>query len=149
VEWDTEVKDGKYVKKKDANGRNLPEHNWVWSPQGVVNMHFPERWAYLFFSKKDTGVSETVFSIPYSEEQKKHLWHVYYLQKDYYQKNNSYASDLIKLGLNDINFSINGKDNKLWMEATSRQFMVYISSGEDVYSVNDEGLVQLLKQNRK
>jgi hypothetical protein len=149
VEWDTEVKDGKYVKKKDADGKNLPEHNWVWSPQGVVNMHFPERWAYLFFSKKDAAVSETVFSIPYSEEQKKHLWHIYYLQKDYYQKNNSYASDLNKLGLNDLNFSINGKDNKLWMEATSRQFMVYISSGEDVYSVNDEGLVQLLKQNRK
>jgi len=149
VEWDTEVKDGQYVKKKDANGKNLPEHNWVWSPQGVVNMHFPERWAYLFFSKKPFGSSEPAFSIPYSEEQKKHLWHVYYLQKDYYQKNNSYASDLNKLGVNDLNFSVDGKDNKLWMEATSRQFMIYISSGEDVYSVNDEGLVQLLKQNRK
>lgn len=25
------------------------EDNWVWSPQGVVNMHVPERWGYLLF----------------------------------------------------------------------------------------------------
>ena len=149
VEWDTEVKDGKYVKKKDSNGKNLPEHNWVWSPQGVINMHFPERWAYLFFSKKDAGSSKTAFSIPYSEEQKKHLWHAYYLQKDYFQKNSSYASSLSKLGINNLTLLIDGKENKLWMEATSRQFMVYISAGEDVYTLNDEGLVHLLEKNRK
>ena len=149
VEWDTEVKDGKYVKKKDTNGKNLPEHNWVWSPQGVINMHFPERWAYLFFSKKDAGSSKTAFSIPYSEEQKKHLWHAYYLQKDYFQKNNSYASSLSKLGINNFTLLIDGKENKLWMEATSRQFMVYISASEDVYTLNDEGLVHLLEKNRK
>jgi hypothetical protein len=27
------------------------EDNWVWSPQGVVNMHVPERWGYLVFKK--------------------------------------------------------------------------------------------------
>jgi hypothetical protein len=25
------------------------EDNWVWSPQGVVNMHVPEQWGYLRF----------------------------------------------------------------------------------------------------
>jgi len=25
------------------------EDNWVWSPQGVVNMHIPEKWGYLRF----------------------------------------------------------------------------------------------------
>ncbi len=25
------------------------EDNWVWSPQGVVNMHLPEKWGYLRF----------------------------------------------------------------------------------------------------
>ena len=28
---------------------NPVEDNWVWSPQGVVNMHVPERWGYLHF----------------------------------------------------------------------------------------------------
>ena len=27
------------------------EDNWVWSPQGAVNMHIPERWGYLTFRK--------------------------------------------------------------------------------------------------
>jgi hypothetical protein len=25
------------------------EDNWVWSPQGVINMHVPEHWGYLHF----------------------------------------------------------------------------------------------------
>jgi len=25
------------------------EDNWVWSPQGLINMHVPERWGYLRF----------------------------------------------------------------------------------------------------
>lgn len=142
VEWDVEVKDGKYVKLKGANGRSLPEHNWVWSPQGLVNMHYPERWGYLFFSKPESGKDPSDYKIPYSETQKKYLWLVYYLQKEYFQKNRSYAKDLKDLGINESEFKLEGKDNKLWMEATSRQFMVYINGNENMYSVNDEGLVQ-------
>jgi hypothetical protein len=28
---------------------NPKEDNWVWSPQGVVNMHVPDHWGYLHF----------------------------------------------------------------------------------------------------
>lgn len=148
VEWDVEVKDGKYVKLKGANGRNLPEHNWVWSPQGVINMHYPERWGYLFFSKPESGKAPADYSIPYGEKQKKHLWLVYYLQKEYFQKNRVYARELKDLGINETTFKVDTKDNKLWMEATSRQFMVYISANEATYSVNDEGLVQVSTINK-
>ena len=44
VQWDLEVVDGAYQK---IAGR--PEHNWVWSPQGVIDMHQPEQWGYLEF----------------------------------------------------------------------------------------------------
>ena len=27
------------------------EDNWVWSPQGLIDMHVPERWGYLHFAK--------------------------------------------------------------------------------------------------
>ena len=146
VEWDVEIKDGKYVKKKGANGRNLPEHNWVWSPQGLINMHYPERWGYVFFSKPESGKPQDDYKIPYSDVQKKHLWLVYYLQKEYERKHQTYAKDLSELGLTETSFKVEGKDNKLWMEATSRQFMVYISSDGNLHSVNDEGLVQGRKQ---
>ena len=55
VEWDTKAADGKYIKLEDENGKNRPEHNWVWSPQGIVNMHFPERWGYLEFTKSNAS----------------------------------------------------------------------------------------------
>ncbi len=29
---------------------NPKEDNWVWSPQGVINMHVPERWGFLKFA---------------------------------------------------------------------------------------------------
>ncbi len=47
VQWDLEVVDGRYQKVP-----NRPEHNWVWSPQGVIDMHQPERWGYLEFCSK-------------------------------------------------------------------------------------------------
>lgn len=52
VEWHTTIENGKYVKEKDPiSGKTLPEENWVWSPQGVVDMHRPEMWGFIHFSK--------------------------------------------------------------------------------------------------
>jgi hypothetical protein len=141
VEWDTEIKDGKYIKKKDQTGRDLPEHNWVWSPQGLINMHFPERWGYLQFSKKTSGEAPTAFVLPYSEKQKQYLWLVYYKQKDYYQKNGKYAASLADIGIAP-DPGIEGQANKLSMEATTRQFMATIVNGTNAWSINDEGLIQ-------
>jgi hypothetical protein len=47
VEWRHESVDGKY--RKIANTK---EDNWVWSPQGVVDMHRPEMWGIVRFSIK-------------------------------------------------------------------------------------------------
>jgi hypothetical protein len=44
VQWKLEVVDGKY--RKIANTK---EDNWVWSPQGAVNMHIPEKWGRVRF----------------------------------------------------------------------------------------------------
>ncbi len=42
--------DGRSTRKKtDADGRRLPENNWVWSPQMAIDMHRPEHWGYVFF----------------------------------------------------------------------------------------------------
>ena len=44
VEWQHEIKDGKYSKVPKTK-----EDNWVWSPQGAINMHIPEHWARVRF----------------------------------------------------------------------------------------------------
>ena len=40
------------------------EENWVWSPQGEVNMHIPEHWGYLRFHKSPADRSENGTSAP-------------------------------------------------------------------------------------
>lgn len=51
VDWDLFIENGMYVKKKGPNGRNLPENNWVWSPQYQINMHIPEHWGKVIFCR--------------------------------------------------------------------------------------------------
>lgn len=50
VEWQHELVAGQY--RKIANTK---EDNWVWSPQGVVDMHRPEMWGIVRFSKVPVG----------------------------------------------------------------------------------------------
>ena len=49
VELQFDVVDGKY--RKVLKG----DQNWVWSPQGVVDMHRPELWGYVQFSTAKPG----------------------------------------------------------------------------------------------
>ncbi|MEH6407939.1 MAG: carbohydrate-binding family 9-like protein, partial [Leeuwenhoekiella sp.] len=75
--WDFDLKNGDYSRKIDSKtGKFLPEHNWVWSPQEVINMHEPERWGYLFFSTEKPG-KKADFSIPKDEYIKWYLYEIY------------------------------------------------------------------------
>lgn len=76
VNWDFDLTDGRYSRKKDTKGNYLPEYNWVWSPQGVINMHEPEHWGYVFFSSEPVG-SNVEFEIPKDEHIKWHLYSLY------------------------------------------------------------------------
>ena len=60
VQWRHEVVDGRYVRipphgtplaeSLNPEEQEHPEDNWVWSPQGTVNMHLPMRWGDLVFA---------------------------------------------------------------------------------------------------
>lgn len=51
VEWNLVAAAGGYAKRTDpATGKPLAEMNWVWSPQGVIDMHRPERWGVVRFT---------------------------------------------------------------------------------------------------
>jgi len=56
VEWEHDLVDGKYQRKKE-NGKYLSEYNWVWSQQKVINMHEPEKWGVLQFTEKANSKS--------------------------------------------------------------------------------------------
>ncbi|MGB5500250.1 MAG: carbohydrate-binding family 9-like protein [Maribacter sp.] len=73
VNWQYDLVDGRYSRKKDKNANFLPESNWVWSPQMVINMHEPEKWGYVYFSNKEVGAKD-IFDIPKDEHLK---WYMY------------------------------------------------------------------------
>ena len=59
VQWEHEVVDRKYVRipphgtplaeSLNPEEQEHPENNWVWSPQGAVNMHLPLKWGVVEF----------------------------------------------------------------------------------------------------
>jgi hypothetical protein len=95
VEWEHEIADGKYRKVKGK-----PEDNWVWSPQGVVDMHRPERWGYLQFSTAEPG--KAMFHPDPAGPAREVLHRVYYAQRAYQAKHGKWAGSLEELGLKDL-----------------------------------------------
>jgi hypothetical protein len=93
VQWDHEISDGQYRK---VAGR--PEHNWVWSPQGVIDMHRPEQWGYLQFSSITAGSGPANFIPDPSESARDALHRVYYAQLEFRHRNGRWASALEELG---------------------------------------------------
>lgn len=96
VNWDFDLKNGTYSRKKDSTDNFLPEYNWVWSPQGVINMHEPEHWGYVYFSSHETG-NEEEFHIPRDEKIKWFLYKLYRKQKAFYQMNEKWATEIDEL----------------------------------------------------
>lgn len=115
VEWDVDVTGGKIVK---VPGR--AEHNWVWSPQGVVDMHRPERWGEVQFSTKAAG--PVTFRPDPARAVKDRLHDAYYAQQSYRGLTGGYTADaaLLKLRPNSL-----GSPH---LEATRRTFTASLKS---------------------
>lgn len=96
VNWDHQITDGKYERKKDADDNYLPEYNWVWSPQGVINMHEPEKWGYVYFSSKEVGEKDS-FEIPNDEKIKWELFTLYRAQKKHLETHNKWVTAIENL----------------------------------------------------
>ena len=97
VQWDYQIINGIYIRKRDKNGHLLPEHNWVWSPQDMIAMHRPETWGFVQFSDKPAGSESVEFIYKKADYIKWILRQVYYLQKSYYLKHHLFADNLSTL----------------------------------------------------
>ena len=94
VQWDTKIIDNDYSKLRK------PEHNWVWSPQGIIAMHYPEMWGFVQFSE---NVDDT-FIYNVDEDIKFALRKIYYKERSYFMKNGVYATDLNKLEIENFSW---------------------------------------------
>jgi hypothetical protein len=87
VEWQHEVRGNDYYKVPDA-----PEANWVWSPQGIIDMHRPERWGYVQFSTAPPGTD--TFRPDPTLPARDLLMAVYHAQKAFYATHGHWAATL-------------------------------------------------------
>ncbi|MGC3960110.1 MAG: transglutaminase domain-containing protein [Verrucomicrobiota bacterium] len=89
VEWQIGITNGQYSKIPGQ-----PENNWVWSPQGVVDMHRPEMWGRLVFTR--TNQTQGLPEWP-GREARKSVLAIYYAQRDFWAAHQRYATNLQEL----------------------------------------------------
>ena len=87
VEWQVDIVDGQYRK---VPGKK--EDNWVWSPQGIIDMHRPEKWGYVQFTRQKPGKAK--FAPDPSAPARAALQEIYYMQKDFHKANKRWAGSL-------------------------------------------------------
>jgi len=92
VEWAVEPAQTGY-RKVDG----LKENNWVWSPQGAVDMHQPEMWGYVQFSTSSSR--DVPFVADPSWPARAWLHDGYYAQRAFREHHGRYARTLAELGL--------------------------------------------------
>lgn len=98
VEWQVEAaEDGQGYSKLEGTS----EDNWVWSPQGLVNMHFPEQWGYVRFSAEPVSATSGAgpFDLPPEAEAYRLLREIYWRQLVYQQTHQRYTGSLDTLGV--------------------------------------------------
>ncbi len=94
VQWKVDVADGAFRKRLQPDtGKPLPEDNWVWAPTGVINIHYPELWAFVFFTE-ESGAAKDPFAIPEDEYRKWELRKLYYAQQAYLDEKSVYTDSL-------------------------------------------------------
>lgn len=144
VNWDHDIQEGKYSRKKDGNGNFLSEYNWVWSPQGVINMHEPEHWGYVYFSEKAVGENEN-FQIPKDEFIRWKMYEIYRKQKAFKSKEGSFARNLQEIDSDE--FEIKGETIKPSIEFYTTGWNVIVESpfSGKTLIINQAGKFSILK----
>jgi len=135
VEWKTETKNGKYQKQiNPATNKFYPENNWVWSPQEVVNMHYPEMWGYLQFAEAKVGKKKIPFIEKNDEAAKWFLRQIYYHEKLFFKNHKMFSSDFAKLGIGEQ--PIPGYSSTIDLQSTTNMFEASLLSEDGKFKMN-------------
>jgi hypothetical protein len=92
VEWLTRAADGKIEKLPGTK-----EDNWVWSPQGKINMHLPEYWGYVQFEDS----ARIPFRVDPLWDARMEVQQFYEAQVGFKKQHDRWASTKSELGLEE------------------------------------------------
>ena len=124
VEWDVTTSGMKTTK---VPGK--PEHNWIWSPQGVIDMHRPERWGDVLFLP--AGATAADATPDPAQAGRAALAGVYYAQRAYFEAHNKYARSAVELGHHP-------KFGPLSVTPTAAGYEATIAQGGRLWGVTDD-----------
>ncbi len=146
VQWQTETINGIYSKViNPETKKHYPEDNWVWSPQGFVDMHRPETWAFMQFSDNVVGQGQDAFVFNEDELVKWELYTIYHAQVAYRNATGHFAKNLSQL--NKVGLPALKYNSKL--ETTSSLYEASANRKESFYHwhINNEGRTWKTKKN--
>ncbi|MCP4550143.1 MAG: carbohydrate-binding family 9-like protein [bacterium] len=133
VEWRLASVEGQYIKQTDpATGKLLPEANWVWSPQGLINMHYPERWGFVQFSDLPAGTGRDVFELDPDGFPLQVLRELYYKQRGFHSIHGRYATNLSDL--DDLPPTMTG-----WDTVKREHFLIGTTRGYEIFRRRGDG----------
>jgi hypothetical protein len=150
VQWHADIINGKYIKQKDPEtGEQLPEENWSWSPQGLINMHYPEMWGIIQFSDEQPGTTVAFEEDPVDD----YRWLMrvlYYRQIEYRNKTGHYAVNPDQLQfrelfrnlfddgtpLPDLMISAMDRHYTMKLDSSESDQIIYIQSDSRVWTEN-------------
>jgi len=123
---------------------NTPEDNWVWSPQGVVDMHRPEMWGVVQFTKAPAQEKVSVAKIPGRPARDRAL-EIYYAQRDFWAAHQRWATNLVELNLAAENLPADAESPALEMTADGYVCSVAFKDGERqcVWRIRQDRLLKL------
>jgi len=90
VQWPVEIADGRY---SGIKGHKIgSENNWVWSPQGKIAMHLPEKWGIVVFTD-EAKLNWLPDTILHREQLRLDIMSIYDLVEQYRKDRNRYPYD--------------------------------------------------------
>jgi len=142
VEWRIKVENGIYKKELNpATGKPYPEFNWVWSPQGKIDMHMPEMWGFVQFSSITAGQGTEAFGPDPDFNLKWALRLIYYAEGKFYLEKNAYSADPAELGLKQSDFPAGFKAPVIQITRSSFEAFFPLEPGKPVWSIFQDGRI--------
>lgn len=103
VQWRHSIENGKYQRaRNEETGKLFSEDNWVWSPQGVVNMHYPEMWGFVQFAAPKKQNKSTNFEWRNERWIKWYLRQLYYRQHQWKEQEGAFTSQPAKIHVEEL-----------------------------------------------
>ncbi len=139
VNWKTRIENGTYVKETGPEpGSILPEYNWLWTPQGLINIHYPEMWGFVQFSAGDGAGVPVEFVMDPDEGIKWELRQLYYAQRAYSDEHRQYSAKAGSLG--SYGYTPGAAVPVIVLTLSGYEASLPDASGEGLICINHQGL---------